>query len=404
MKKLFLTICLIVSFLVINQVSFAASPTIISPNSGEVWKQYENHVISWSGGVDTVPTLELIDENGKAVGLIIGSSNIPAGTVTWNARSVDTDRTVNSKTIAVISGKYKVRITDSTGVDESDNFFTILTQAKAGPSVVIFSPEGGETFQKGSEISVRWETNNWTFLPQTPIKIFIRWESACSKEIVTVPIFSSQYSWKIPNNVFPGNDYQIMISHPAGGDPYPVPKDYFPTSVSRGVFTIAGATPPSPSLTLTSPRENEVWRQGESHRIEWRSNNISEDIDLNIVLVVDPDKGELAQQKIIATVKADREFYDWNITENLSGVPYAIELVADIPTNFIGGKCYEIGGTGKSVIKSRQVLFTQQIATPTGEITSTPSPETKASDRTFFNFFRKIFITPIKWFFGLFSR
>lgn len=404
MKRLIFFFIISVGFLIIHQSSFAASPVFIFPKGGENLERWKNYVIQWTGGVDSIPKLELVGEKGDVIGVMLGSSNGP-GTQTWSPTPRICIDNVDLHTCSDYpAGKYKIRITDSSGMAES-NLFNIIDIA--APSAVILSPNGGETFEKGSKIPIRWKIGNGTLPENAPAKIYISWSNGCRSEIASIKATDLSYKWQIPDNVVPGSEFKIFVEHPAGGYPYPsVPKDYFLYGESKSFFTITGNVPQSPSLALISPSGNESWGKGETHRIEWRSVGIPEDLGLDIVLMIDPSKGELAQQKIIATVKAIKEFYDWTLAEDLSSATYAIELVADVRTNFIGGKCYEIGGAIKPTIaiKSKQVLVTPRTNIQAKETVLTPLPETKTPDRTFLNFFYKIFVAPIKWLFGLFAR
>lgn len=134
------------------------------------------------------------------------------------------------------------------------------------PSITVLSPNGGESYMQGSQVVVKWSTNN---LDSSSNNVWIHLDTFDGKHLNNGDLVSShvkntgEKTIIIPSNI-PVGKYKLAIT--AG--------QYF-EDVSDNYFTITSNSPsptPSPrnpSLNVTSPRSGEVWSIGDKKTITW---------------------------------------------------------------------------------------------------------------------------------------
>ena len=123
------------------------SITVTSPDGGESWIQGSNHAITWtsSGTVGSYVKVEVLKAG--SVVQTLSSSTENDGTYSWTIPTTLTTGT-----------DYRVRITSTTNTavtDVSNNYFTITTST---PSITVTSPDGGETWNKGTSYPITWSS------------------------------------------------------------------------------------------------------------------------------------------------------------------------------------------------------------------------------------------------------
>lgn len=139
-----------------NYFSIAAtttpSITVLSPNGGETWTIGKTYNITWnSTGVSTVNIL-LYNQSGNQQATIV-SNLTNDGADSWTIPST------------IVPGQYKIyiywesNVKDQKADDYSDNYFNIVKPTT--PSITVLSPNGGERFVLGSQITVKWQNANY---------------------------------------------------------------------------------------------------------------------------------------------------------------------------------------------------------------------------------------------------
>ncbi|NIN36323.1 MAG: hypothetical protein GTO60_15020, partial [Gammaproteobacteria bacterium] len=117
---------------------------LVSPNGGEQLPVGSVHVITWtSNGEINEISLEYSTDNGVNW-IEITASAANSGSYDWTVPDA-------------ISDTCLVRIKEVSGVlsDTSDSLFSIIQQ----PSIIVISPNGGETWEAGSVYPVTWQSN-----------------------------------------------------------------------------------------------------------------------------------------------------------------------------------------------------------------------------------------------------
>ncbi|MFZ4399676.1 MAG: hypothetical protein ACOYO1_06560 [Bacteroidales bacterium] len=236
-KTTFLVIALLLAIYTAN----AASITITSPNGGEVWAGCTQKSITWTAsGTSNNYTIDYTTDGGVSWISVTSSLYITSGSFSWTVPNIN-------------STNCKIRIVDSNTPscsDMSDYTFSITAP------LLLISPNGGESWQAGSYKNINWVANGTT----NYYDIYYSTNAGTSwTNIVNNQYISGQtYNWLLPNS--PSEQCLIKI------------QDHSNTScmvdISNNLFTI---TPPTPSITVSSPNGGNTLYAGNSYTISWYS-------------------------------------------------------------------------------------------------------------------------------------
>ncbi len=209
-------------------ISPAPTVTVISPNGGENWQVGTIQNIIWISTSITNVKIEYTTNNGTNWSTIIASTPAGVGSYAWTIPNTP-------------STQCKVRISDASNAsinDLSDETFTI----SPAPTVTVISPNGGESWQVGTNQNITWTSSS-----VTNIKIEYTTNNGLSwLTIVTSTLASSGiYSWTIPNTPF--NQCRVKVSDVSN----PSLNDQ-----SDNTFTILPLPPGAP--ILISPLNNVI--------------------------------------------------------------------------------------------------------------------------------------------------
>jgi ribosomal protein S28E/S33 len=230
--------------------------TITSPNGGETWQRGTTHTVTWDYTGDPGSTVKILRlQSGVQVGTITASTstgNGGKGSYTWSILPIGS-----------IGNDCKVfiqSISKPTIIDTSDNSFT-LAPASTSPAITVTSPNGGETWQRGTTHTVTWD---YTGDPGSYVKI-TRLQGGI--EVGTISATAStgingkgSYAWVISPTGTTGSYCQVKIqsiSQPSVND------------VSNNYFTLAPAGSTPPTITVTSPNGGEIWKRGTAKTVTW---------------------------------------------------------------------------------------------------------------------------------------
>jgi len=129
-------------------------------------------------------------------------------------------------------------------------------------SITVTSPLGGEKWVTGDSYTVTWTSVGITGNVQIRLDF-----PGSSNTIGNVDISNGQYTFTIPSNFPPRDDWAVAITAfgvtPSGDDIYDWSEKI---SVSKGT---------SQSITVTNPVGGETWNKGQSYTIKWSSTGIT---------------------------------------------------------------------------------------------------------------------------------
>lgn len=156
---------------------------LISPVGGESWQIGSNHNITWESANVANVKLEYSTDNGTAWNAIVDSTPAAAGSYVWMIP-------------ATASASCKVRISDISNAaytSMSTNAFSIIEPLPFS----LISPNGGESWQVGSNHDITWNKGN---VANVMIQLTTD-GSTWSTVVASTPAASGKYSWTIPDSL-----------------------------------------------------------------------------------------------------------------------------------------------------------------------------------------------------------
>ncbi|MCP4152288.1 MAG: hypothetical protein GY757_31410 [bacterium] len=170
--------------------------TLTAPNGGELWEAGTTQAITWtSTGVVGNVTVELSTTGLSGSFASIAASIANSGSFSWTVADADSSQCV-----------IRVRNADGSVADSSNAVFTI-EPAPADPVISVTSPNGGEIWKVGSTEPVTWSFENI----DGNVDIYLYKENIQTLLIGTAPVDSGSFSWSIPEDLTPADDYNIRI-------------------------------------------------------------------------------------------------------------------------------------------------------------------------------------------------
>ena len=176
----------------------SSSITVTSPNGGENWLRGTTHTLKWTktGNPGANVKIELL--KGTAVNRVILLSTPNDGSQTWTVPSTQ-----------ILGNDYKIRVTSTSNgayKDTSNNNFVIISSA---PSIRVVSPNGGESWTRGSTKLITWVRTGST---GANVRIQLYKGSTLVRTISPGTPNDGSFGWSIPLTQTIGNDYKIKIS------------------------------------------------------------------------------------------------------------------------------------------------------------------------------------------------
>jgi hypothetical protein len=284
------------------------SITVLSPNGGEIWQRGTTRLVNWSYTGSPGSTVKIVLlKAGAEVGTIKDSTSIGSGGVGSYSWPISTGGGTGSD--------YKVKvqsISQPTINDTSNNLFTITP---VGSTITVTSPNGGETWQRGTNHTVRW---SYTGSPGTTVKlVLVKGGVEVGTIASSVSIGNSgtgSYTWPINPTGATGSDYKVLvqsISQPAIKD-------------DSNDFSITPAATPC-SITVTSPNGGQTWKRGTSHAVTWTYSGSCGPTVKIMLLKAGSEVGTIASSAPIGSGGLGN--YTWNINPTgATGSDYRVSI------------------------------------------------------------------------------
>ncbi len=180
---------------------------------------------------------------------ILSSSASNSGSFIWNVAGAQTT-----------SARVRVSAVNFASVsDTSESDFTIATA-----TLTLLAPNGGETVYEGDPDTIQWSSTNLS--ENVRIDLNRTYPSTSWVTIVPSAPNTGSYVRNMPSGITSTARLRVVaINHPSVSD------------TSDANFTVARR-----SLTVTSPNTAVTWAVGDSNDITWTSQNMSENVTIEI--------------------------------------------------------------------------------------------------------------------------
>jgi peptidoglycan hydrolase-like protein with peptidoglycan-binding domain len=275
---------------------------VISPNGGEVYTAGQQVIVKWTSCnvPNTLPVFISLEGNNNITTNIVDATQ---GVLNDGSELVTlpTQGTWQGMQFGQI---YKIRVgvgpfgnlSGSTS-DNSDNLFTInaapTCTSSSQPSITVLSPNGGEVYQEGQQVTIKWKSCNVSTNENVRALISFNqgasivvtgsgngWTNNDGEENITIPTLGIWGNLQVQ----PGTFYKIYME--TFFAPPNIPVGYT-TDFSDNLFTINNNSScgiGSPTITLTSPNGGEVYTAGQNIPVTWTSCNLPSNtmLELNV--------------------------------------------------------------------------------------------------------------------------
>jgi PKD repeat protein len=173
-----------------------------------------------------------------------------------------TDSTDKNPTHTYASaGSYTAKLT-VTNAGGSNSVTHVITVNPASASITVISPNGGETWKRGTTQAISW---SYTGDPGATVKILLfkagTQVGTISSGTPTGASGTGSYSWPLGTTGMTGSDFKIQVQSTSQSTV---------TDTSNNNFNITPASgPSSATITVTSPNGGETWKRGTTQTISW---------------------------------------------------------------------------------------------------------------------------------------
>jgi len=260
---------------------------VLPVNNGNSLRAGSSYTINWGDNFKENVKIELY--KGGRYYRTIASSTVSDGAQNFtvsNSWAAGSDYTL--KVSSVLDGRV---------FDVSDRTFSITPQS----GITITSPNGGNSFTAGQNVSLTW---NDTI--SGGVYIYLYKGGKYNRTIASNTASDGQHTWKIPDDVAGGDDYQVRIVNNGS-----TISDY-----SDRNFTIN----PKPAITITSPNGGNRLTAGQNVSLTW-SDNIAGNVYIYLY------KGGKYNRTIVNNTASDGQ-YTWKVPDDIaSGSDYQLKIV-----------------------------------------------------------------------------
>ncbi len=206
--------------------------TLTTPNGGENWETSSSYGIVWTDNIFVPVKIELY--KGGVFYSTIVDTTASDGYYAWSVNAAES------------GNDYRVKVTSlgsNNDYDMSDADFSIAKNI-----ITISSPNGGETFQAGTENSIVWTDSIYA-----PVKIELYKGGLFYTTIIDTTPSNGFYLWTIDNGVQNGTDYKIKVTSLASNNDFDFSNDNFTITNPNGVEEILNQTPKTYTLMQNYP-------------------------------------------------------------------------------------------------------------------------------------------------------
>jgi len=273
------------------------SITVTSPNGGESWNLGGTYNLTWTSKAMTGNVGIKLFQNGSSLGYVATDVPVSSGSYSWTISDIIGIGPISA------GANYQIQIKQrGVASDLSDGYFNI--ELAGTPSIVVTSPNGGESWNLGGTYNVTWDSANVT--GNVGIKLFQNGVNL-GYVAVDVPVSGGSYSWTISDiigagSISPGTNYQIQIKQSG-----------VTSDLSDAIFTILPSG--DPTIVVTSPNGGESWNLGGTYNITWNALNMTGNVGIKLF------RNGVSLGYVATDVPASGGSYSWTISNIIGAGP-----------------------------------------------------------------------------------
>jgi len=266
--------------------------TVVFPNGGEVFQAGSYQTIKWSGGGTNWTIGVMLQNSGGITARTIAQGISNNGSIGW---VVPNDIPLGAYKIRISCGNcYNLYQISGIGpFDDSDGTFSITGTISKPASIILSSPNGGETVIVDSSFKVTWTVSGDTAYRQYAQFWFERGGTRLGQIGFNKPndgpdplmesfVWNGYYYDSLGNPTRPqsGNDYRItvimygIVNNVSGVE--------MARDTSNAPFSIISAPTQQPTITVVSPNGGEQLTQGSIQTIRWNSTGLPADAKVTL--------------------------------------------------------------------------------------------------------------------------
>ena len=288
-RKYLVGLCLAVAFILTPVLSHAQTPTIAELQAQiaalqrqlAILQSQQNNTDAWCHTFNTNLSIGMNGDEVVALHRALGQAGFAV---------TSGEKVFSEETAAAVSGfqiRYRSEILAPLGLANPTGYFGPATRAVmnrlygcdkftvdrtptvVNQSLIVISPNGGESWSMGSRQSIRW---SWSTV-STNLNIYLRAVSNNGSWTLVNGVDSRNgiSGWEIIVPPVPIGDYKVLICKDYLQNLDTVVCDYSDSSF-RIVDSELSRAPADPFLTVTSPDNNTSWTSANGPVIQWTSN------------------------------------------------------------------------------------------------------------------------------------
>ncbi|MBI2100370.1 MAG: hypothetical protein HYT48_03485 [Candidatus Vogelbacteria bacterium] len=144
----------------VGDVSTQPAINVTSPNEASIFSQGDILKIRWNNIGTPVRLIQIwlqgpLDGTltGELSRSVIGANLLNDGDYDWSISN------------SIVSGKYQIHVRDNSNPDFGGKSGVFIISNATQPTITVLSPNGGESWQKGTAQAITWRDNRQTFAP-----------------------------------------------------------------------------------------------------------------------------------------------------------------------------------------------------------------------------------------------